>query len=300
MRETRDNQGAAPDGRHIDAMPSREALEAMLQNQLAAVRAVGSAIPGIDAAAHAMAEAVGAGARIAYAAAGSSGLMSLADACELSGTFGLPQEQIMLAMAGGVPHDGHMPGDTEDDTGQATRAAAALSQGDLAIVVSASGTTPFALAFAQAARAASVRVVGIANVPGSTLLQLSDIAIALPTPPEVVSGSTRLGAGTSQKIALNMISTQAGVLLGHVYDGLMVNLRPDNIKLRERAVQIVMRIAGAARPDAEAALGATDFDTKRAVLIAAGASAAYARDLLRAHHGHLGPGLQALRDEPRT
>jgi N-acetylmuramic acid 6-phosphate etherase len=282
----------------IDQLPPPEALAAMLASQVAAAQIVAQALPAIEAAAVKVATALGLGHRLTYAAAGSSGLMALADGCELPGTFRIPQSQIRIAMAGGVPSDGIMPGDTEDDTASAQAVTADMTPDDVVIVLSASGTTPYALVVAQTARARGACVVAIANQPGSALLSLADIAICLPTAPEVVSGSTRLGAGTAQKIALNMMSTLAGVLLGHVHDGLMVNLNPDNIKLRKRAAAIVMQITGAADHEAEAALVQAGYDTKQAVLIASGASADAAQRLLAAHHYRLRGCLAALHAAP--
>lgn len=279
----------------IDMQPAHGALLAMYASQVLAAKAVQTALPAIEAAAFALAHALGQGRSITYAAAGSSGLMALADACELPGTFRIPATQIRIVMAGGIPVDAQMPGDTEDDEASANAAARAMQPGDIALVLSASGSTPFALAMATAAQAQGATVVAIANTAASPLLALADIAICLPTGPEVIAGSTRLGAGTAQKIALNMISTMAGVLLGHVHDGLMVNLNPDNIKLRKRAADIVARIAGVSPHDAETALQTAQYDTKLATLLAAGATPATARGLLDHHKGHLRPCLDALK-----
>lgn len=266
----------------------------MVRGHSLALEGVGDAIPQIAAAAALIAAGLQKGAVIHYAAAGSSGLMALADACELPGTFGLPQSQIRISMAGGVPTDGHMPGDTEDNCKDAEHDSSTLRAGDIAIVLSASGTTPYALAFASTAKGQGARVIGIANGSNPPLLQMADVAIALKTGPEVVEGSTRLSAGTAQKVALNMISTQVGILLGHVHNGLMVNLNPDNIKLRHRAAAIVSRIAAVNTADAERALAATDYDTKRAVLVVRGLHSDAAAELLDRHKGHLGPCLREL------
>ncbi|TNF22906.1 MAG: N-acetylmuramic acid 6-phosphate etherase [Rhodobacteraceae bacterium] len=276
----------------IDALPGDEALSVMLASHLAAAEAVRPALPALARAADLVAATLGRGGALTYAAAGSSGLMALSDASELAGTFGIAPRQTRIEMAGGVPVDAVMPGDTEDDTTAAARIAAAMGAGDLAIVVSASGTTPYALAVAEAVRARALPVIAIANVARAPLLDLADVAIAIPTAPEVVEGSTRLGAGTAQKIALNMISTLAGVRLGHVHDGLMVNLRPDNIKLRARAAAIVSRITGVGRAAAEAALAATGHDTKCAVLVATGAAPDEARRLLSQYDNRLRPCLE--------
>jgi N-acetylmuramic acid 6-phosphate etherase len=267
----------------------------MLASQIAAVRAVEGALPAIEAAARAVAASLASGGTLLYAAAGSSGLMALSDACELPGTFGVDPGRIRIAMAGGIPQDARMPGSTEDAEEDGARAARGLGPGDTAIVLSASGTTPYALAAARAAAGAGAAVVAIANAAGSPLLGLATIQVAIPTGPEVVEGSTRLGAGTAQKVALNMISTLAGCLMGHVHDGMMVNLVADNAKLRARARGMVARIAGVDPGRAAAAIEAAGGDTKRAVLIAAGAAPAEADALIAARGPRLADCLAALR-----
>ncbi|WP_223421569.1 N-acetylmuramic acid 6-phosphate etherase [Tateyamaria pelophila] len=271
----------------IDTLARSDALATMLASHMAALVAMAPAQAAIDRAAEQVATTLAAGATLVYAAAGSSGLMALADASELAGTFGIPSDQVRVCMAGGVPIDGVMPGDTEDDAQDATRAAQAMKSGDLAIVLSASGTTPYAIAFAKVAKEQGNTVVAIANRENTPLLAMADVAIGLSTGPEVLAGSTRLAAGTAQKVALNMISTQAGILLGHVHDGLMVNLVPDNIKLRQRALRIVMQITEATEETARAALDIAEYDTKLAVLIAAGLNIEVARKRLSESGGRL-------------
>ena len=271
----------------IDTLEPQAALSAMLASHAAAVAVAGEALGPIAMGASLMADAIGGGGCLHYAAAGSSGLMALADACELHGTFGIAPSQVAIHMAGGIPTDGVIPGETDERTGDAARDASSLTAADVAIVLSASGTTPYAIAFAQTARAKGCRVIGLANVAGSALLDLADIAIALPTPPEVLAGSTRLSAGTAQKVVLNMMSTQMGVLLGHVHDGMMVNLKPDNTKLRKRAAGIVRYISGASQSSAGRALQETDYDTKAAVLVARGVPIDTAQALLDRHGGRL-------------
>ena len=129
------------------------------------------------------------------------------------------------------------------------------AQGDCLIAVSASGSTPYAVGALKEAVRLGAKTIAIANNAGSPLLQLAEAPILLATPPEIIAGSTRMGAGTAQKIALNMLSTLAAIHLGHVHDGYMVNLHADNIKLRGRAARIVAAIAGC---DEKAALAALE------------------------------------------
>ena len=279
----------------LDARPPAEVAALLAQGQIAAAASVNQALTSIVGGAKAMAATIRNGGNLHYVAAGSSGLMAAADAQELGGTFSIPASQIRIHMAGGLPTDVEMPGATEDDTSELDRALAGLSERDTVIAVSASGTTPYTLAAARIARASDAAVIGIANNAGSELLEISTCPICLATPPEVLSGSTRMGAGTAQKIALNMLSTLMAVELGHVHDGMMVNVRADNIKLRARAANIVTKIAGVDDAAAKAALDTTDGDVKAAVLLARGGiSAAEASTLLRETEGNLRAALARL------
>jgi N-acetylmuramic acid 6-phosphate etherase len=227
-------------------------------------------------------EAAKSGGRLAYAAAGSSGLMALADALELPGTYGISRERIVVLFAGGAAALQDMAGAPEDDAAGAAREVqdAGLGKGDCLIAVSASGSTPYAVGALEEAARRGAKTIAIASNAGSPLLELADAPILLATPPEVIAGSTRMGAGTAQKIALNMLSTLAAIHLGHVHDGYMVNLHADNMKLQGRAARIVAAVAGCDEKAALAALEKTGGKVKPAVLIAAGAADAKAAEEL--------------------
>lgn len=259
-----------PDAKGLDALPDTEALSRLLDGQAAALDAVRSAIPDIAAAARLMAQTLRGKGRLIYGGAGSSALMAMADALELPGTYNVPPDRIVIAMAGGLPGAAPMLGHTEDDSAAGKEEGAAITGDDLLIVLTASGATPYALALADAARAAGARVVAVANNPGTPILAGADVAICLPTPAELVAGSTRMGAGTAQKVALNMMSTMMGVHLGAVHDGMMVDLVADNAKLRARALRIVTTIAGVGDAEAARALDLAQGAAKPAVLIAKG------------------------------
>ncbi|MGX9355112.1 N-acetylmuramic acid 6-phosphate etherase [Roseobacteraceae bacterium S113] len=281
-------------GPHIDAQPAPEAAAFMLDGQLTAIDAVRQAALALSRGAERMATAIRAGRTLHYAAAGSSGLMALADASELHGTFGIPTENIRIHMAGGVPVDAHMPGDTEDDGAAVEQLSETMRREDVAIVLSASGTTPFALEIARAAKQRGAIVIGIANNPGTPLLALADEPVCIATPPEVVAGSTRLGAGTAQKAALNLMSTLMGVALGHVFRGEMVNVIADNAKLTARSIAMVSRITGVPGDDAKAAITQANGHVKAAILVASGCPLGRAQELLAHHKGQLGPCLSSL------
>lgn len=281
----------------FDLRQPQDALDILATAQMGAAWSVRSALPAIADAAEAAARCLSHGGRLAYAAAGSSALMAMADALELPGTYGIPRDRIKILIAGGIAALNDLTGSPEDDELQATRDVieAGIGDGDVLIAVTASGATPYALAAAAAARTRGAIVVGVANNPGSRLIEIADIPVCLPTPPEVIAGSTRMGAGTAQKIALNMLSTLMATRLGHVHDGYMVNVLADNIKLRGRARRIVAAITGCSEDVAERCLAATSGAVKPAILLAAGAdNADAARRLLRDSGDRLRPALALL------
>jgi N-acetylmuramic acid 6-phosphate etherase len=257
----------------LDMQPPEMVLRLLANAQIDAASIVLSATKPIAQAAVRAAETLRRGGRLAYAAAGSSGLMAIADALELPGTFGIARDRIELLLAEGASNLLNLPGAPEDDEAQAAKdfAKAGIGKGDCLIALSASGTTPYAVAVLKAAKAAGAATIAIANNDGAPLLKLADIAILLQTPPEIIAGSTRLGAATAQKIALNMMSTLMAIHLGHVHDGYMVNLKADNKKLKARAARIVAAISGAGEDEAAAHLEASGGSVKEAVLLAAGA-----------------------------
>ena len=248
-------------------------LEVLATAQAAAARSVEAAIPAIARASDLAARTLASGHRLAYVGAGSSGLMALADCLELPGTYGIGVDKAIVILAGGRDSLVDMLGAGEDDieAGAADLAATGIGQGDCVIAVSASGSTPYTLAAARAAKERGAAIIGIANNEGAPLLVASDVAVLLKTPPEVVSGSTRMGAATAQKIALNMLSTLMAVHLGHVHDGHMVNVRADNEKLRMRAARIVTDITGISTDAATGLLRESRGSVKHAILLAAGA-----------------------------
>ncbi|MGX5720573.1 N-acetylmuramic acid 6-phosphate etherase [Shinella zoogloeoides] len=266
------------EGRHdqangLDERQPVDALKLLADGQKAAAAVVDAALADIAAAARLAADALLSGGRLVYAGAGSSGLMAMADALELPGTYGIAHDRIVILLAGGAASLVDLAGGYEDDRDLAVNDAvsAGVDAKDCVICVSASGSTPYALAMAAHAKEKGARVVAMANNPGAPLLKGADVSILLQTPPEVISGSTRMGAGTAQKIAFNLFSTLVGIHLGHVHDGHMVNLKADNIKLKGRACRIVSDISGVGLDEAERLLARSGGSVKAAVLLAAGA-----------------------------
>ena len=276
----------------IDDKPLCEVASLLLDNQIIAAQCVRQSLPTIEAGARLMAHTLQLGGRLVYAAAGSSALMALADALELGGTFGIPSDKVRILMAGGIPTNAQMPGDTEDDVTPLAASLDDLTAKDTLIALSASGSTPYTLEAARIANHKGTRVIGIANNPDSPLASISDCAIYLATPPEVVSGSTRMGAGTAQKLTLNTMSTLMAIELGHVHDGMMVNLIADNTKLRMRASGMVQSITHVSEDAARAALATTDGNVKTATLLCAGIGTRdEAEQLLQQSGGRLRPAL---------
>ncbi|MDB5659092.1 MAG: Sugar isomerase [Cypionkella sp.] len=261
----------------------------LLDAQIAAVSTIRPALSALIAAAEASADALRSGFRLGYAGAGSSGLMALADCIELLGTFGIPVDRTPMLFAGGAAALMQMTGAVEDDPAQAIPdlARAAFGSGDVVICVSASGNTPYTIAVAQGAKANGAHVVGISNFAGSALLKLSDFPVPLDTGPEVIAGSTRMGAASAQKVALNMLSTLVGIRLGNVHDGYMVNVVADNAKLIDRAARIVAAISGQDPEQARDALRKSGGAVKPAILIALGVEPRQALAKLQAGGGHL-------------
>lgn len=274
----------------LDTWPDVDVLSAFWDGQMSAVAAVRPALPQIAVAVPPVVERLREGdSRMIYAGAGSSGLLAMQDGMELTPTFGWPLARLEFLMAGGDAARLTPQGVSEDDVASARKDAAeiGLRSHDVVIVVAASGTTPYTLEVARLAKQAGALVVSIANNPNVPLLEIADYPILLETGPEVVAGSTRLGAGTAQKAVLGMLSSTVMTRLGHVVDGLMVSVVADNEKLHERAARIVAQIAGCDQSLAADALKQVDGHVKPAVLVAAGRSPAEAQALLTKTGGDL-------------
>lgn len=255
----------------LDLCSDLELVEALHQAQISAVESIAPARPALARGGRAMADAVRAGRKIVYAAAGSSGLMGLADGLEIHPTFGIPIAQIRILRAGGLDDIQIPKGQVEDSVEEARNDAQCIEAGDCVICLAASGNTPYAVEILRIAKARGAVTIGISNNAGTRLIEEADIPVLLPTPPELIAGSTRLGAGTAQKIALNTMSSLMGVRLGHVMDGLMVNVVANNVKLFHRAENIVIDLTGCNRDVARAALDQAGGQVKLAILLVAGA-----------------------------
>lgn len=255
-----------PDTSDLDAWPLERSLDALVAGQERALAAVRAALPALERAARGVEARLDRGGRLGYAGAGTSGRLALQDAAELPPTFGF--ERTVVLLAGGAEAGARAREGAEDDE-EAARAAvdgAELGREDALIGVAASGTTPYTRAAVRRARERGAFTVGLANVPDAPLLGEADVAVLLDTGPEVLSGSTRLAAGTAQKAALNALSTAVLVRLGGAYGNLMVGMRPSNEKLRRRAVAIVREATGADASRARAMLAACGDRVRDAIV----------------------------------
>lgn len=280
----------------IDSWEPAEILDAMIEGQLAAVAAVRAVRGSLEAAVHAMEERLQDNGRLIYAGAGTSGRLAVQDGAELMPTFNWPPERLLLFMAGG--HDALLRSKegAEDEIDYAIRLAQehALVRQDVMIAVAASGNTPFTLACLREAKRRDALTIGIANNHGTPILNEADYPIWLDSGAEAIAGSTRLKAGTAQKIALNLLSTLVMVRLGRVYEGLMVEVQATNEKLQRRTEQIVTRLTNRSVCEARDALKQAKGSVKLAIMVLHGCEIEKAKTLLAKSGGRLRNALAPL------
>lgn len=274
----------------IDRMATADILRTMNAEDAKVPAAVADAVPALAAAVDAAAEHMRRGGRLIYAGAGTAGRLGVLDASECPPTFGTDPAQVIGLIAGGPRAVATAVEGAEDDTAAAAADLSALGVGpdDTVVGVSASGRTPYAVQAVRTARAAGALTVGVSCNPGSPLGSAAEHPVEVVVGPELIAGSTRLKAGTAQKLVLNMLSTVTMIRLGKTYGNLMVDLRATNEKLRARSLGIVEAATGASPEDAEAALTSTGGSVKEAILVlAADVDAATAARLLRDSDGRL-------------
>jgi len=275
---------------HLDALSSLEIIKLMNQAEKSVPLLVEEALPEIAKAIEEIVVRMKQGGRLIYAGAGTSGRLGFLDAAECPPTFSTPSELVQSVIAGGKTAVFEAIENAEDDeqAGCADIKAIGLSRLDTVIGLSASGRTPYAKGAILYANSIGAFTIGITCNQGSEIGKLVDIAIEVNTGPEVLMGSTRLKAGTAQKMILNMISTGTMVRLGKVYRNLMVDMKATNHKLRERSKQIIMLATGASYEIAESILPAADNHVKLAILmVERGVSAEVGLRLLEQADGYL-------------
>src|ERR1700758_2804761 len=267
-----DNERHSPRYTAIDLWSPTDILDAMIEGQFAAVAAVRAARPALEAAVLAMEPRLRDGGRLAYAGAGTSGRLAVQDGAELMPTFSWPQERLLLLIAGGRDALVQSVEGAEDESEEAIQLVRRYEMETRAVLiaVAASGTTPFTLACLREAKQRGALTVAIANNRDTPLLAEAGHPIWLGTGPEPIAGSTRMKAGTAQRIALNLLSSLVMIRLGRVYRGLMVDLKAVNKKLVRRSERILMELSGGSREEARLALQRAKGSVKIAFLLLEG------------------------------
>lgn len=284
----------------LDQWPTAIAVEAMLEGQLAAVAAAKAQVGAIAAAADAAAARLGSAGRLVYVGAGTSGRIAVQDGVELYPTYNWPRQRLVFLMAGGLAALTESAEGAEDDADAGRREIddAAVGPSDVVIGVAASGRTPYTVAAIKAARALGALTIGISNNRDALLFSAAEHGLVVETGAEIVAGSTRMKAGTAQKVVLNLFSTATMIRRGLVHQGRMVNMRVSNEKLLQRAREMVSDLAGVDISTAGSALDEAGSEIKPAVLVALGASPASARALLGDNAGSLRAAIAAWRKNP--
>ena len=273
----------------LDSWPTAEMIAAMYEGQLAAAASVRSALGAITAAVEDAVPALQQGGRLVYAGAGTSGRIGVQDGAELPPTFNWPADRLVFAMAGGLGALLRSAEQAEDSEAAGAQAVtdSNIAANDVVVGLAASGTTPFTIGALRASSAAGAVTIAVASNPGAPLFEVARHRILVDTGSEVIAGSTRMKAGTAQKIVLNLFSTAVMVKMGRVYRGLMVDMRARNAKLRRRAEAMVSEIIRCPAEDAARYLLQADGDVKIAVLISLGLGRGEAAKLLERHGGNL-------------
>ena len=270
----------------IDIWEPSEVLEAMIGGQFAAVAAVRAALPAIERAGLAMEPRLRAGGRLIYAGAGTSGRLAVQDGAELMPTFGWPRERLVLLLAGGGAAMMQAVEGAEDQVGRSNELIDVGAK-DVMVALAASGTTPFTVSCLREAKRRGALTIGVANNRDTPLLSDAEHGIFLDTGAEPIAGSTRMNAGTAQRITLSLLSTLVMIRLGHVYRGLMVDVQAANTKLTRRKREMLMHLTGSCAREAEAALLRANGNVKLAVLLLKGCNLERALSLLERTGGKL-------------
>jgi N-acetylmuramic acid 6-phosphate etherase len=253
----------------IDRLPTLEIVARINQEDARVPRAIRKVLPQVAQAVDLAVECIRRGGRVFYFGAGTSGRIGVLDASELPPTYNTPPDLVQGVIAGGDSALRRSAEAAEDDiqAGYQVARQAGVKAGDVIVAITASGGAPWVLGVAQQARRQGARVIALVCSPGGPLEALADIVIAPIVGPEVIAGSTRMKAGSAQKMVLNMLSTATMIRLGKVYGNLMVDVRASNQKLRQRAVSIVQQITGVDKDTAISKLSETGYEVKPALVM---------------------------------
>jgi N-acetylmuramic acid 6-phosphate etherase len=303
MVKPADTERLCPRYAGIDVWEPCDALDAMIEGQFAAVAAVRAARGAIEAAALAMESRLKHRGRLIYAGAGTSGRLAAQDGAELMPTFSWPPERLLLLLAGGSAALMQAVEGAEDEAAKAAELIRrhGVAACDVLIAVAASGTTPFTLACLRETKRRGALSIGVANNAGTPLLEEAEHPIFLDTGPEPIAGSTRMNAGTAQRITLNLLSSLLMIRLGRVYKGLMVEVQASNAKLAQRRETIVGSLTGKSGMEVREALSRAKGDIKLAVLLLDGCELQAARAALDRAGGRLRTAVGLLaKERPRA
>lgn len=276
--------------KNLDRMTAEEIVRLMNREDRKVAAAVARELPAIARAAEAITKAIRNGGRLIYVGAGSSGRMAVLDAAECPPTFGTSPELVQALIAGGRPAVTGAVEGAEDSVENAQRdlRTKKLTRHDIVVGITASGTTPYVLAALQHARQRGAATVAITVNPRTPVARLAKILIATQVGPEVLTGSTRLKAGTAQKMVLNMLSTAAMARLGHVYENLMIDVKASNQKVSDRIVRILAEASGKSLSASEHALRQAGHNMRIAlIMLKHGVDAQDAKKKLAAAKGNL-------------
>jgi len=282
----------------IDEKTTEEVLKVISYEDQLVPTAVAGEIPRIAEAVEAIISAIRGGGRILFAGAGTSGRLGVIEAAEMPPTFGVPPDVFQAVIAGGPEALFRSMEGVEDDEEAGVRVLdeRRFGRGDILVALSSSGSTPFVIGALRRAKERGAITVAVTCNPISPAGELAEIAITPEVGAEVVTGSTRMKAGTAQKLVLNMLTTTAMIRLGRVYDGYMIGVQPTSRKLRGRARQIVAAITGVGSEEAEEALERANGDVSVAILLSkTNATPEEARRTLHQAGGSLRRALEALR-----
>lgn len=289
-KESRLTEQRNPASKNLDRLTAREIIELMNHEDRKVALAVGKEIPTIARAVDAIVARIRKGGRLIYVGAGSSGRMAALDAAECQPTFGTPPQLVQALIAGGGRAITQAVEGAEDDVHRAEHELRArkLTRNDVVVGVTASGTTPFVLAALKYARGRGATTVAIASNRRMPVARLAEIVIAAEVGPEVLTGSTRMKAGTAQKMVLNMLSTATMARLGHVYENLMIDVVLTNEKVAKRALRILAEASGKSVSAAEHALRTAGHNMRAAlVMLKMGVEASEAKKRLAQMKGNL-------------
>ncbi len=254
----------------LDRLPVGEILDLMNREDERVVHVVREALPALTCLVEAATRSLQAGGRLFYVGAGTSGRLGALDAAECPPTFGTPPDKVQAVLAGGMEAFGRAVEHAEDDPveGAAELDRRGLARVDFVLGVSASGSTPFVIGALRRARLVGAGTGALFCNPGAPMATEADHPVVLPVGPEILTGSTRLKAGTATKMALNMVSTGVMVRLGHCLGNLMVDVRANSAKLRERQIRILAETAGVSAEESRAFLVQADWDLRRGLALA--------------------------------